>query len=173
MAGGSKVNVVVKFANQVRMSWLPIILIQKIHPIVELSVFWIQLSNLNYMLRYDRLWIYFWAKQNVHRAIKQRHESIKRLQEQSSTTRYFRRSLYPSSVKHLSNKCKIQVKLLTYQPDPTATIWRQYLINLRKKASEEGVYEWFDVVDTSLALLWHFSTYWKRLFGTLICIACK
>ena len=135
-------------------------LIQKIHPIVELSVFWIQLSNLNYVTIWPIMDI---RLTKIKRALhNQRHESIKRLKEQSIITRCFRRSLYPSSAKHLSNECKIQVKPLAYQilrQHNLETIFHQ----LAKKASEEGIPQWFDVDDTSLALLWHFFNLLKKV----------
>ena len=45
----------------------------------------------------------------------QRHESIKRLKELSSSMRCFQRSLDPSRAKRLLNECKLRLEPLTYQ----------------------------------------------------------
>ena len=94
-------------------------LIQKIHPIVELSVFWIQLSNLNYDTICPIMDILL-TKTN-RASHNQRHESIKRLKEQSA--HYY--EMFPKIIifkqrKTLAERMQNTSKT-TRIPDPTAT----------------------------------------------------
>ena len=90
-------------------------LIQKIHPIVELSVFWIQLSNLNYVTICPIMDILL-TKTN-RASHNQRHESIKRLKEQlrdvSEIIIFKQRKTLAERMQNASKTTRI--------PDPNAT----------------------------------------------------
>jgi hypothetical protein len=108
-------------------------LIQKIHPIVELSVFWIQLSNLNYVTICPIMDILL-TKTN-RASHNQRHESIKRLKEQSA--HYY--EMFPKIIifkqrKTLAERMQNTSKAnYSHTRSYGNTIWRQYFINLRRR----------------------------------------
>ena len=152
---GLKVNVIVKFANQVRVSWLPIILADTDDPSYSRAIGILDPAQQESKLCYDMPDYGYTSNQNKSCIAQSKARKYKAFKRTKQFYEMFPKIIRSKPRKTLVKRMQITTRT-THIPDPTATIWRQYLINLRKKALEEGIPQWFDVVGTSLELLFKF-----------------
>jgi len=134
---GSKGNVIVKFANQVGISWLPIMLIQPDDPSYSRAIGILDPAQQS-KLCYDLTDYGYKSNENKTCIAQSKVRKYKAFKRTKQFYEMFPKIIRSKPRKTLVERMQITTRT-THIPDPTATIWRQYLINLRKKALEEGI----------------------------------